>query len=56
MLGVAISTSLHFVTRFIVPYILVSKNKFFYESLISISDKDSWVGFGEMIKLGFVSI
>ena len=46
MLGVAISTSLHFVTRFIVPY----------ESLISISDKDSWVGFGEMIKLGFVSI
>ena len=56
MLGVAISTSLHFVCRFVVPYILVTTNSFFEESLIPFSSKESRTDLCDIIKIGFQTI
>ena len=56
MHGIAIATFLHFVCRCLVPFVLIKRNKFFDESIIPFSDKDSWTGFGHIIRLGFVSI
>ena len=42
MYGIAITSSLHFVVRWLVPNILIRCNSFFDESIIPLSDKDSW--------------
>jgi hypothetical protein len=42
--------------RAAVPFTLIMRNSFFNESIIPLSDNDSWTGLSEMVKLGFISI
>ena len=56
MYGIAITTTLHFVVRCIVPYVLMRCNSFFDGRILALSDKESWTGFGEIVKLGWTSV
>ena len=56
MYGIAISTGIHFFVRLIVPLILMKLNPFFDGRIIPLSDKDSWTGFREIVRLGGASI
>jgi len=56
MYGIAISTFLHFVVRLFVPIYLAQINEKTKKCLIPLSDKDSWTGFPQIIKLAGVQI
>lgn len=55
MTGVAISTSIHFVIRFIIQYLCCICDKDLQRSHIPLWHPDSWNGLGEITKIGFNS-